>query len=228
MSVVLFGGEKGGSGKSTLAVSYAAMLAGKGRDVLLVDADTQASATLWVSIRAAEEVKPAITCVSIFGDRLDAQVRALIPKYDDIVIDTRGADSPEVRSAMLVAGIIVTPAQTSQFDIYTFAKMDKLVEQARGFNHDLQAIAIMNRVPTNAHSSEAADMRESLSGLRQYRLLRAFLSERKAFRRVASEGRAVTEFESPDPKAIDEMVALGRIIENPALADEDDEQEAAA
>lgn len=224
MSVILFGGEKGGSGKSTLAVSYAAMLAGRGRDVLLVDADTQASATLWVNIRSAEDVKPAITCVSIFGDRLDAQVRALIPKYDDIVIDTRGADSPEVRSAMLVAGIIVTPAQTSTFDIFTFAKMDKLVEQARGFNHDLQAVAVMNRVPTNAHSSEADDMRASLTGLTQYRLLKNFVSDRKAFRMVATEGRAVTEFKSPDPKAIDEMIALSRIIENPAL---DDEEEAA-
>lgn len=222
MSVTLFGGEKGGSGKSTLAVSYAAMLAGRGRDVLIVDADAQASATLWINIRGAEQVSPAITCVSLYGDRLDAQVRALIPKYDDIVIDTRGADSPEVRSAMLVASVIVTPAQTSQFDIFTFAKMDRLVEQARGFNHELRAIAVMNRVPTNAQSSEAADMRASLSDLKHYTLLKSYLSERKAFRMVASEGRAVTEFSAPDAKAIGEMLTLASIIENPSLAEVDE------
>lgn len=218
MSVILFGGEKGGSGKSTLAVNYAALLAGRRRDVLLVDADTQASATLWIDIRGRAQVEPAITCVSLYGDRLDAQVRALIPKYDDIVIDTRGADSPEVRSAMLVASVIVTPAQTSQFDIFTFAKMDRLVEQARGFNHDLRAVAVMNRVPTNARSSEADDMRTSLADLRQYQLLKAYLSERKAFRMVASEGRAVTEFTAPDPKAVEEMLALAAIIESPEAA----------
>jgi len=49
--IVLVGGEKGGVGKTTLAVNLAAMRARTGHDVLLVDADKQASANLWASIR---------------------------------------------------------------------------------------------------------------------------------------------------------------------------------
>jgi chromosome partitioning protein len=206
--IVLFGGEKGGSGKSTLAVSFAAMRAGEGRDVLLIDADKQQSATKWNAIREGEGITPMITCVSLFGDTLASQVRAMAPKYDDIVIDTRGSDAAELRSAMLVAHTIVTPAQTSQFDLFTFGTMDRLVEQARGFNPDLRALAVVNRAPTNANSSDVADMREALASLQQYTLLGVVISERKAFRLTARDGMAVTEFPKVDPKAVSEIRAL--------------------
>jgi chromosome partitioning protein len=206
--IVLFGGEKGGSGKSTLAVSFAAMRAAEGRDVLLVDADKQQSASKWNAIREGEGITPMITCVSLFGDTLASQVRAMAPKYDDIVIDTRGSDAAELRSAMLVANTIVTPAQTSQFDLFTFGTMDRLVEQARGFNPDLRALAVVNRAPTNANSSDVADMREALASLQQYTLLGVVISERKAFRLTARDGMAVTEFQRVDPKAVSEIRAL--------------------
>jgi chromosome partitioning protein len=206
--IVLFGGEKGGSGKSTLAVSFAAMRAGEGRDVLLIDADKQQSATKWNAIREGGGITPMITCVSLFGDTLASQVRAMAPKYDDIVIDTRGSDAAELRSAMLVANTIVTPAQTSQFDLFTFGTMDRLVEQARGFNPDLRALAVVNRAPTNANSSDVADMREALASLQQYTLLGVVISERKAFRLTARDGMAVTEFPKVDPKAVSEIRAL--------------------
>lgn len=208
MAVTLFGGEKGGSGKSTLAVSYAAMLAGEGRDVLLVDADMQASAAKWNGIRDAEQIVPQITCVAIYGDSLASQIRALIPKYDDIVIDTRGSDAPELRAAMLVANTIVTPAQTSQFDIFTFATMDRIVEQARGFNPELRALALINRAPTNARSTEVDEMRAALATLQHYTLLPGHICDRKAFRSTARDGRAVTEYAQPDHKAVAEMRAL--------------------
>lgn len=206
--IVLFGGEKGGSGKSTLAVSFAAMRAAEGRDVLLVDADKQQSASKWNAIREGEGITPMITCVSLFGDSLASQVRAMTPKYDDIVIDTRGSDAPELRSAMLVAHTIVTPAQTSQFDLFTFGTMDRLVEQARGFNPELRALAVINRAPTNANSTDVDDMREALQSLQQYRLLQSVISERKAFRLTARDGMSVTEFQKPDPKAVSEIRAL--------------------
>ena len=57
--IVLVGGEKGGVGKTTLAVNLAAMRARAGHDVLLVDADKQASANLWASIRDQEKVDSA-------------------------------------------------------------------------------------------------------------------------------------------------------------------------
>jgi chromosome partitioning protein len=86
--------------------------------------------------------------------------------------------------------------------------MDRLVEQARGFNPDLRALAVVNRAPTNANSSDVADMREALASLQQYTLLGVVISERKAFRLTARDGMAVTEFPKVDPKAVSEIRAL--------------------
>jgi Mrp family chromosome partitioning ATPase len=45
--IVAILGEKGGTGKTTLAVNLAGLRATEGRDVLLLDADRQGSASYW-------------------------------------------------------------------------------------------------------------------------------------------------------------------------------------
>ncbi len=49
--VILIGGEKGGTGKTTIATNLAALRALAGHDVLLVDTDSQGSASYWASSR---------------------------------------------------------------------------------------------------------------------------------------------------------------------------------
>ena len=49
--IVLIGGEKGGTGKSTIATNLAAYLANRSDDVVLLDADSQATAKRWVERR---------------------------------------------------------------------------------------------------------------------------------------------------------------------------------
>lgn len=208
MAVVVIGSEKGGTGKTTLAVNLAAARAAQGRSVLLVDADRQGSASQWASLRAQTERQPAITCVAVYGDRLADQVRALAERWDDVLIDTRGADAPELRSAMLVAHKLITPVQASQFDLFTMGGMDRLVQQARGFNPDLAALVVLNRAPTHATATDAADAREMLADLPSYRIADAIVRERKAFRRCAALGCSVAEMDQADEKAGAEMSML--------------------
>src|SRR6516165_3285835 len=101
--IVLVGGEKGGVGKTTLAVNLAAMRARAQHDVLLADADKQASANLWANIRDQEKVDPPVRCVQKRGKGLAADVRDLATRYEDIVIDAGGQDSIELRAAMTIA-----------------------------------------------------------------------------------------------------------------------------
>lgn len=49
--ILTVGNTKGGSGKTTLAVQLAISLARAGRDVLLVDGDTQGSAQTAIAVR---------------------------------------------------------------------------------------------------------------------------------------------------------------------------------
>ncbi len=53
MKTLLVANPKGGSGKTTLAVNLAAMLAGQGENVRLLDLDRQQSASQWLSLRPA-------------------------------------------------------------------------------------------------------------------------------------------------------------------------------
>ncbi len=54
--ITVVGGTKGGSGKSTVATNLAVMLSTAGRDVLLVDADDQETATDFTNLR--NETRP--------------------------------------------------------------------------------------------------------------------------------------------------------------------------
>ena len=129
--IVLVGGEKGGVGKTTLAVNLAAMRARAGHDVLLVDADKQASANLWASIRDQEKVAPPVRCVQKRGKGLAADVRDLATRYEDIVIDAGGQDSVELRAAMTIAALAIFPIQPSLFDAATLETLAELVALGR-------------------------------------------------------------------------------------------------
>jgi chromosome partitioning protein len=106
--IVLIGGEKGGTGKTTLATNLAAKRALAGRDVLLVDADAQGSASYWAQSR--DEAGPRrVACVQKFGKGLKSEVLDLANRYQDI--DAGDRDSPELRAALVVAGRAYIPVQ---------------------------------------------------------------------------------------------------------------------
>jgi chromosome partitioning protein len=107
--ILLVGGEKGGVGKSLIAVSLATMRALEGYDVLVIDADRQASATLWSNIRVADQIRPAVACVEKRGEGLGAAVKDLATRYDDVVIDAGGQDSVELRAGLTVADVVLFP-----------------------------------------------------------------------------------------------------------------------
>lgn len=210
--IILFGGEKGGTGKTTMAINMAVLRAIDGRDVLLVDADKQGSAAQWASTRAAERHTPHITCVGITGKTLTDQVRAIAPKYQDIVIDAGGIDSLELRAAMLIADAIVTPARPSQFDVFTLAKMNQLVGEARAFNTRLQAGILTNCAPTNPRMTDAQELADFANDLSNYSLLKTVVMDRKAYRLCARDGLATTEYLRGDEKAAAEMRQLSKEV----------------
>ena len=129
--IILFGGEKGGTGKTTLATNLAAMRARAGRDVLLIDTDPQGSASYWTQCRDEEKVEPRVACVQKFGKGLQAEVRDLANRYQDIIIDAGGRESVELRAGIVVADFAFIPIQPSQFDVWTLGRMDDLVKTPR-------------------------------------------------------------------------------------------------
>src|SRR5690606_30018227 len=146
--IILIGGEKGGTGKTTIATNLSAWLAGSDRDVLLVDADRQGTAQWWCDRRQEADGVPAIQCVQRYG-KLQATIRDMASRFDDVIIDCGGQDSNELRSAMLVAEAMFIPVQASIVDLVTLEHVAELVESAQINNPELRAHVFLSKAPTN-------------------------------------------------------------------------------
>ena len=209
--IVLIGTEKGGTGKTTLATNLAAMRASEGHDVLLLDTDTQGSATYWSRIRDDAKIEPGVYCTQKFG-QVDNEVSKFTKKFNDIIIDAGGRDSEELRSSMLVADIVCIPLQPSQFDVWTLSPMETMVKKAKILNPKLKAFILLNRASPNPSVSEAEEAKEIISDLEHLGLSQAIIRDRIAFRKAARDGLAVPEMQPADPKAVSEIQGIYKEI----------------
>jgi chromosome partitioning protein len=151
--ILLLGGEKGGTGKSTLATNMAVHLTRAGRDVLLLDADRQGTASNWTTERAEHQKLPQVVCVQRYGN-LFQTVKDLARRYQEVIIDAGGRDSEELRSAMVIANKFYSPFRPSQGDLWTAEHLASLVTMARGLNPSLEVFAVLSLAPTNPRIQE--------------------------------------------------------------------------
>ena len=99
--IIAFCGEKGGPGKTTVAINMATMRTKSSHDVLIIDTDEgQTSASEWCTQRDDSGVIPRIPSVQKFGKSLKREALELSNKYEDIIIDAGGRDSPELRGSL--------------------------------------------------------------------------------------------------------------------------------
>jgi len=210
--ILVIGGEKGGTGKTTLAVNIAVERAKSGADVLLVDTDPQGSSNYWAEVRGDENIEPVIRCIQKYGKGLAKQLHDLQGRYEDVIVDAGGRDSIELRMAFAVANKAYIPVQASGFDMWTIMRMSQTVEQASILNPEMQASLVINRAPTNPGVREAAEAQEYVAEYQNLEMCPITVHERIAFRKAASEGRAVSELKRLDEKAAKEVKALYKVI----------------
>lgn len=205
--ILLVGAEKGGTGKTTLAVNLAVLRSKQEFDVLLLDADPQRSMSFWAGIRDQEAPNRSLTCLQKTGD-LRSTVQNLVAKFDDLIIDTGGRDSEELRSALLVADRLLIPVKPSQYDLWSLAKMVNLVEDARAFNRDLKAMVVISQANPHPMVTETNEAGQYLAEVKQIVRLETTIRDRIAFRRSTRQGLAVIESKPIDSKAAAEIKSL--------------------
>lgn len=225
--ILLVAGEKGGTGKSTIAVNLAAFMKQEGRDVLLVDTDTQPSAAMWAATRGDSELAIAhpITCVQLKG-KISQELYDLAGRCEILVADAGGRDSIELRFAAAVATQVIFPVRPGQFDSWTLGKLDKLVEEIKQIaNPALKAKLVISCASPNMMIQEAQEMREYIKneGYEHLSLAETVIHERISYRKAIRDGLGVVEWFDPktrkrDQKAVEEIHALYQEIFTKELA----------
>ncbi len=206
--IILIGSQKGGPGKSTVAINLAVEYAHRGKDVMLVDADAQRSASRWHADRTEAGVEPAIACVEKLGT-IHKTLQDLDSRYDIVVVDVAGKDSAEMRSGMVVADTMVVVVRPSQFDLDTLPHMGKLIDEVREvMNPELTVRGLLSQVPTNPSVTERVDATDYLGDFPALSPLETVIHERKAYRDSIGEGLGVVELRPMNVKAKAEIQEL--------------------
>jgi len=206
--------QKGGVGKTTLALHLAGAWAAKGHDVLLVDADPQASALDWAEQRAREGHPHRFGVIGLPRETLHRELGALAKNCSHVVIDGPPRVTGIARSALLAADLILIPVQPSPLDGWASAEMLRLIGEASQFRPELQSRFALNRCAPRTHM-----LRDTLSALAdgETEPLRSTIGQRILFAEAIQSGRLVDEMQ-PEGIAANEIQALAAEISDLGLA----------
>ena len=209
--IITVGGIKGGSGKTTVATNLAVMRAADGRDVLLIDADDQETASDFTLLRNERtEGQAGYTSIQLSGAAVRSQTQRMAGKYQDIIIDTGGRDTTSQRAALSVSDLLLVPFVPRSFDVWTIQKVAALVGEMLPANPGLKAFTFLNRADSRGQDNDdAAQVLREIDGVR---FIDVVLGTRKAFSNAAAHGMSVTELRPGDPKAAEEILMLYRHV----------------
>lgn len=209
--IITVGSTKGGVGKTTLALNIAIARAMQGRDVWLIDADRQGTASTALAIRGEANRLPAIATAHYpDGGALRTQVQHQRAKFQDIVIDAGGRDSTALRAALVLSDLVLVPFQPRSIDVWAVADIAALVDEARSMRDGLEAMAVLNMADITG--SDNRDAAEALTDYPALNYLNTPIRRRKSIANAAGNGMSVLEYMPRDEKAVTELNELLKAI----------------
>jgi chromosome partitioning protein len=190
--IITVGQGKGGVGKSTLAMNLAIDIQQRDHTVVVLDADrTLATARLWADDRANAGL-PVVPVVSGEGN-LVKLIQSLADQYDHVIIDVKGGDTTELRTAAVSSDLLVAPTSGQQADLDSLEKLAGSVAAARDLNDALKVLVVLNRVSPQGKANEVADAKTYIADYPEFDLASTVLVTAKAWDKARSEGRGVVE-----------------------------------
>src|SRR5262249_8342276 len=205
--VVAVVNQKGGSGKTTLTMQLAGTVAKRDVKVLVVDADTQGTATRWSSSAPDDTPFPAaVVGLSAAGNKVHREVVKFTNDFALIMIDCPPAiESPVPQSALLIADLALVPIIPSPPDLWAAVGIRQLIEALKTINEGLQARLVINNLePRTSLAKDALEILPEFGIL----LLGTVLHHRTAYRQSAAFGGIVHHLGNKATPAIREIEAM--------------------
>ncbi len=188
--------KKGGSGKSTLATNIAINQSlSKNELPLLIDTDPQKSIATFLNIRNEENNPKVFDFTYKYGENL----KEFLQNYNsnkDVIIDTGGRDSREMRIAIALSDMVIIPTIPSQFDVSVLDKMVNIIKMAKEQNEKLVAYIVINRASTNPFLYKKIEsLRNFIEELEQdyIKLSQTIIYERERYKVATQLGLGVVE-----------------------------------
>src|SRR5438105_2291147 len=101
--IIIVTNQKGGSGKTNLAVHMAGTVIRRGYKTLLIDADPQGTATIWVSnAEAGTKNKIRVMGLAATKEKIAQEVKQFVDDYDIIIVDCPPAVDSKIPQVMLM------------------------------------------------------------------------------------------------------------------------------
>jgi chromosome partitioning protein len=145
MPILTVANSKGGCGKTTIATSLAAVLAGEGFDIGLLDADPNGGAHRWAT---TTYTGPKVTSYAEPDkDRLADLLPALADRHALLIADTAGFGNLAATICMVGADVILVPVSPGEGDVVEARKTVGFIEGlARTARRPIPARIVPNRI----------------------------------------------------------------------------------
>ena len=192
--------QKGGVGKSTLATNAADWLQRRGGEVLLVDADPQATASAWAALRA----ELPFPVVRMARSNMAREIRRHAAGYSHVVIDGPPRAEALSRAVIAAADLVVVPIEPSGASDWASLVTVAQIEEARQYKESLRAALLVSRaIPGTVIGREI----RAHVGEHGLPVLGAAVANRVAFAEALTLGKTVFEW-APGSAAAREFDAV--------------------
>lgn len=199
--------QKGGCGKTTITMNLASTLAIRhNKKVIVIDGDSQASATMWAGCAPDESPYPCnVVSLANAGGKAHRGILNFMKDYDIIIIDCPPSKESEFNaSSLLVSHLALVPIKPSSTDLWAIEGILKLINAATTTNQNLITRLLPNMCEPNKNLSNS--ILNFCKDNEDVELLNVKINNRSIYGEVALSGSSA--YFSKNSKAKNEIALL--------------------